>query len=231
MQTNSSGDRMFNKRKTVVGTTLIIHWPSRHWTAMNEPGGEPYLSMWLTNHGLYLSWVCRATPVQDCTPCLSGTCPRWAGAVKFAWLVNRSKVFLLLLWSTFSATLAAEGLRICFTVSTLLPFHVLTAAGVLHSTQFFVTGSTNQYLPPLGQNRLWVAVNKCFLKLMTSLWPTVDLYFLKAGQLWFTVHFTVGPFISFWKLWFCIFISPSLLFNIQGKVIFSNQKKVELGVN
>lgn len=57
---------------------------------------------------------------------------------------------------------------------------------------------------------------------MTHSWP---LFFLKPGQLWFIVHFTVGPFISFLENMVLYFHFTFILFNIQGKVIFSNQKK------
>lgn len=62
--------------------------------------------------------------------------------------------------------------------------------------------------------------------MITFLWPTVDLYFFKClGNCGSLCILLLAHSFRFWKSWFYIFISPSFLFNIQGKVIVSNQKK------
>lgn len=121
IQISCKGDRMLNERKAFVGTTLNL-LASCRWTAMNSPVGNPYLSMWLTNHGLYLSLVCRVRYLcRNCQPCLSGNWPGEQESNEVRMTINRSIILFLFLEHFFSniSSWGAQDLFYCLNYSSI----------------------------------------------------------------------------------------------------------------
>lgn len=173
--------------------------------------------------------------MPNCKWCLSGTGPRQQDSKEFAWLSTRSIVLWLFLSEHFFSNISswgAQDLFYCLNYSSISYRNHKQGSAFM---QCFVAGNINQYLP-LFRSDYAISSSKemYFLKLITSLWPTVDLYFLKAWAIvahcafycW-PIHFVFGNYGSMFS------VHLHFLFNIQGKVIFSIQKKkkIELSVN
>lgn len=149
--------------------------------------------------------------MPNCKPCLSGTGPWRQDSKEFAWLSNRSIVLWLFLSEHFFSNISswgAQDLFYCLNYSSILYCNHKQGSVFM---QFFVTGYINQYLPLFRSDYAIISSKEIyFLKLITSLWPTVDLYFFKSldncGSLCILL---LAHSFRFWKLWFYVFISSS----------------------